>query len=146
VIDNQAGAVIGINDVWWRGTTEEQFRGALRDIADQAAAADVGLVLATPTVRFEKPDGSNPNDTAIDLFSQIMREVAEEKNATLVDLRTAYLAYEQNHNWELQLDGSLIFQDSGILAYDGVHPTATGNELLADLISQGIYQAAIPRR
>lgn len=136
---------IGVNDVWWRGTSEEDFRAALQDIADQADAAGVRLVFATPTVHFEKPDGSNGDDAALDTYSQIMREVADDKDAVLVDLRAAYLAYEMNHNGELQLDGSLIFRDSGVLTYDGVHPNALGNELLADLISQGIYDvAAVP--
>ena len=133
---------IGVNDVWWRGTSEEDFREALEDIADQAADADVKLVFATPTVHFEKPDGSNGDDEALDTFSQIMIDVAIEKDAVIVDLRKAYIAYEMNHNTELQLDGSLIFKDSGILTYDGVHPNAAGNELLADLISQGIFEAA----
>ncbi len=135
---------IGVNDVWWRGTSEEDFRTALEDLADQAAAADVRLVFATPTVHFERPDGGNGDDAALDTCSQIMREVADDKDAVLVDLRAAYLAYEMNHNGELQLDGSLIFQDTGVLTYDGVHPNALGNELLADLISQGIYEAAVP--
>ncbi|MFI4861433.1 MAG: SGNH/GDSL hydrolase family protein [Phycisphaerales bacterium JB063] len=133
---------IGVNDVWWRGTSETDFRTALQDIADQASAAGVALVFATPTVHFENPDGSNGDDAALDAFSQIMREVAEQNDVVLVDLRAAYIAYEMNHNAELQLDGSLIFQDSGILTYDGVHPTELGNELLADLISQGIADAA----
>lgn len=133
---------IGVNDVWWRGTSEEDFREALEDIADQAAAAEVKLVFATPTVRFEKPDGSNANDDALDTFSQIMIDVADDKGAVLVNLREAYIAYEMNHNAELQLDGSLIFKDQGVLTYDGVHPNALGNELLADLIAQGIFEAA----
>ena len=33
---------------------------------------------------------------------------------------------------------------SGLLTYDGVHPTTTGNNLLADQISQGIYNALVP--
>jgi len=133
---------IGVNDVWWRDTSEEDFREALEDIADQAATADVKLVFATPTVRFEKPDGSNANDDALDTYSQIMIDVADDKGAVLVNLREAYIAYEMNHNAELQLDGSLIFKDQGVLTYDGVHPNALGNELLADLIAQGIFEAA----
>ncbi|XAL99121.1 GDSL-type esterase/lipase family protein [Phycisphaeraceae bacterium D3-23] len=132
---------IGVNDVWWRGTTREAFRTGLQDLADQADAAGVALVFAAPTVHFEKPDGSNGDDAKLDAYTQIMREVADANDAAFVDLRAAYIAYAMNHNAELQLDGSLMFKDSGILTYDGVHPNARGNELLADLISQALVEA-----
>lgn len=135
---------IGINDIWWAGTTEPAFRQALRDIADVANSAGVGLVLATPSVYQERPDGTNPKDAAIDVFAQITRDVAAEKGATLVDLREVYIAYEQNNNWTVDLDGSLHSVSSGILTYDGVHPTSKGVSLLADHIAEGIHDAAIP--
>lgn len=135
---------IGINDIWWAGTSESAFRQVLRDIADAAKNAGVGLVLATPSVYQERPDGANPKDAAIDRFSQITRDVAAEKNATLVDLREVYIAYEQNNNWTLELDRSLHYVSSGILTYDGVHPNSKGVSLLADHIAEGIHDAAIP--
>lgn len=133
---------IGVNDVGWRNTSEQDFRLGLQNLADQAAQNGTKLVFASPTVRSELPDGSNPDDAEMDAFTGIMKEVAEEKSAEFVNLREAFIAYEKNFNWELQLDGSLIFQQNGILTYDGIHPNATGNELLADLISQGIFNAA----
>ena len=134
---------IGINDVWWRTTSTNTFDQALHDIAASASSAGVRLVLATLTVHNEMPDGSNSDDPAIEVFAQITRQVAADTGASLVDLRRVYIAYEQNNNWELNLDGSLSFQSSGILTYDGVHPTDTGNNLLADHISQGIYNAFV---
>ncbi|MEI7900769.1 MAG: family 20 glycosylhydrolase [bacterium] len=132
---------IGINDVWWRNTSTNTFAGALRDLAATAQTSGVRLVLATLTVHYERPDGSNTDDPAIEVFAQLTRQAAADTGATLVDLRRVYIAYLQNNNWQLNLDGSLTYADSGILTYDGVHPTSTGNDLLADFIAQGIYDS-----
>jgi lysophospholipase L1-like esterase len=135
---------IGINDTWWRGTTADTFRQGLLDIVAQAKAADVTMVLATLAVNGEKPDGTNPDDLKNDQFAQITREVAASTSTTLVDLRTAFMYYEMNHNPYALIRGRWTFQASGILTYDQVHPTALGNTLLADLIAEGIYQATVP--
>jgi hypothetical protein len=52
-----------------------------------------------------------------------------------------FLPYLQNHNAQLRVDGTLYFKPSGVLNYDGVHPYATGNTLLANLISDGVVRA-----
>ncbi len=132
---------IGVNDVWWRKTSEADFEQALRALVNSARANKTTLVLATLTVYQEKPDGSNPMDKKCDEFADITRKVARSTGTTLVDLRSAYLAYLQNHNAELRADGSLNYLSTGVLTYDGVHPNSTGNRLLADLISRGIYDA-----
>lgn len=132
---------IGINDVWWRKTSPGDFEKALRDIAAAAQTNQTELVLATLTVYQEKPDGSNPMDRKCDQFAEITRKVARSTNATLVDLRNVYVAYLRNHNAELRVDGSLNYLATGVLTYDGVHPNADGNRLLADHISQGIFDA-----
>ncbi|MCY2932458.1 MAG: GDSL-type esterase/lipase family protein [Planctomycetota bacterium] len=135
---------IGINDVWWRGTSAATFQNALTQIVNLGHAANCKVVLATLTVHNELPDGTNPDDVKIEQFAQITRDVASSAGATLVDLRAAYIAYEKNNNYTLHLDGSLSYQSTGVLTYDGIHPTDTGNLLLADLISQGIYNATVP--
>lgn len=132
---------IGINDVWWRGTSATAFEQALRDIVASAKAANVKPVLATLTVHYEMPDGTNADDAKIEQFAQITRTVASSTGATLVDLRKTYMDYLKNNNAELRVDGTLAFQSSGVLTYDGVHPTDAGNDLLADQISQGIFNA-----
>ena len=132
---------IGINDVWWRKTAPDDFENALRDLVAAAKANHTRLVLATLTVRGELPDGKNSDDAKIEQYAELTRKVARETGTTLVDLRQAYVASLQNHNAQLRVDGTLHFKASGILTYDGVHPTATGNELLANLISDGIVRA-----
>jgi lysophospholipase L1-like esterase len=132
---------IGINDVWWRNTKPEEFEKALRDIAAAAQARKCRLVLATLALHQEMPDGTNPKDPGCEQFAAITRQVAAATGATLVDLRKACLAYLQNHNAELRVDGTLHMVSTGILTGDGVHPNSTGTELLADHIAQGIYEA-----
>ncbi|HOD82487.1 MAG: GDSL-like Lipase/Acylhydrolase [Planctomycetes bacterium ADurb.Bin126] len=135
---------IGINDVWWRKTSAEDFERALHDLASAAKANRTRLVLCTLTVYRELPTGANPKDAGCDAFAELTRKAARETGATLVDLRKAYLAYLQNHNVELRVDGSLAFRDMGVLTYDGVHPTQAGVELLADHIAAGIGRALRP--
>ena len=62
-----------------------------------------------------------------------------------VDLRKAYIAYLQNNNAQLRVDGTLFFKPAGVLTYDGVHPSASGTELLANLIGDGILRALSKR-
>jgi lysophospholipase L1-like esterase len=132
---------IGINDVWWRETAPEVFEQGLRDLAATAGDRGTRLVLATMTVQGELPDGMNPKDAVIDAYCEITRRVAKETGATLVDLRSAYLACLRNRNAVLRVDGTLFMRKSGVLTYDGVHPTAEGNGLLANLIADGIARS-----
>jgi len=133
---------IGINDVWWAGTSEAAFEQALRDIVASAQSAGITFVMGTPALLGEKPDGTNSKDPQIDTFSEICREVAEDTQVTFLNIREACISYLQNHNYILNPDGTIsIPYTQGILTYDGVHPTDLGNDLLADHISLGIYNA-----
>jgi lysophospholipase L1-like esterase len=137
---------IGVNDVWWRGTSATTFDQGLRSIVAEGQAADVTMVLATLAVNGEKPDGTNPNDSTYDQFAQIARDVAASTGTSLVDLRTAYIDYEMNNNMPRpgRGPGGITYANSGILTYDGIHPSALGNNLLADQIAEGIYEALVP--
>jgi lysophospholipase L1-like esterase len=139
---NIAVVYIGINDVWWRKTSSGDFEKAMRDLVDSAKANKTTLVLVTLSTHGEKPDGSNGDDKKIEEFCNITRQVADSTGTTLVDLRKAYMAYLQNHNRQMHIDGSLSFKSNGFLTYDGVHPNATGAKFLAELIADGIYRAA----
>ena len=141
---NVAVVFIGINDVWWRGTPAATFQQGLQDVVAQGKSAGVTMVLATLAVNGEYPDGTNPNDAQYDQFAQITRDVATSTGTTLVDLRKAFINYEMNNNiYQLQR-GGWKFLSSGILTYDGIHPTTLGNNLLADMIAQGIYESLVP--
>ncbi|ADB17181.1 lipolytic protein G-D-S-L family [Pirellula staleyi DSM 6068] len=132
---------IGINDVWWRDTTPEVFETTLRDIAATCRQNRTKLVLATLAIYQEKPDGTNPLDKKCDAFAELTRTVAKAEKVTLVDLRSAMIAYLQNHNAQLRVDGMVVSRESGLLTYDGVHPSEEGNRLLAELISDGVVRA-----
>lgn len=143
--DRSALAVvfIGINDVWWRNTPLEVFETALRELTVAARANHTTLVFVTPALRGELPNGGNSDDPKIERFAEIMRRVAGEAGVTVVDARRAFIAYLQNQNVHLRVDGTLFFKTSGILTYDGVHPSARGVALLAELISDGISRALL---
>jgi len=132
---------IGVNDIWWRKTTPEAFEKAMSDLVTTAKANKTVPVLATLSVLGDSPSTDNANGPKCDEYAQITRKVAAETGTTLVDLRKAFIAYLQNNNPELRLDGSLRFSPTGILTADGVHPNEKGNDLTADEISQGIFEA-----
>lgn len=119
---------IGINDVWHYdlgigGTPKDKFAEGLKEIIKQLQAQDAEVVLCTPSVVGEKSDGSNKLDKMLDEYSDVSRSVAEEMNITLCDLRKAFLDYEKENN-----PANL---SEGILTYDGVHLSDTGNRLVA---------------
>jgi len=82
------------------------------------------VVLCTPSVIGEKQKGKNPLDPMLDEYSEIMRLVADEQQVALCDLRQAFLRYESDHN--------AANAERGLLTYDGVHLSDTGNKLVAD--------------
>ena len=124
---------IGINDVWhWNknaqgemsgGTTKEKFEEGLKDLIARIKAAGARVILCTPSVIGEKPDGSNERDKMLDEYSAISRKVAKETGVQLTDLRKAFLAYEKKHN-----TGN---KHSGVLTGDGVHLNPAGNKFVA---------------
>ena len=130
---------IGINDIWWAGTTDAAYEQGLRDIAAAAAAKGVKLIFADPAAHNESPTGADSLDPAINRYRTIVQNVATSTGATFVDLRKAFVSYWKNNNYEIRLDGSFVpLKQYGLLTYDGVHPTATGNQLIADKMSEGI--------
>ena len=132
---------IGINDVWWRKTAPEVFEQALRGMVASAQSSTTTVVLATMAVHGELPDGRNGDDPKIERFCELTRKVAQDTGATLVDLRKAYIACLQNRNVQLRVDGTLYFSPKGVLTHDGVHPSAEGVPLLANLLADGLCRA-----
>ncbi|MEN9019707.1 MAG: GDSL-type esterase/lipase family protein [Verrucomicrobiales bacterium] len=150
VIDRQPTIVfiyIGINDVWhWthpkvvargkKGTTPEAFESGLRDMIKQINDAGARVILCTPTVIGENPDGTNPDDARLDQYAGISRKVATETGAQLLDLRKAFVSYLKQNNPE-----SLA---KGILTSDGVHMNDAGNELIAKLVLEALKVPSKP--
>ena len=136
-----AVVMIGINDVWWRNTSEADFRADLEKLASAAKEQHVRLVLCTMLGRGELPGGANPDDAKIDAYCAITRDVAAKSHCTLVDVRAAAQAWWMNTNTALRPDGTFASKAQDILTYDGVHPNAKGNQLLASQIAAGIARA-----
>jgi len=136
-----AVVMIGINDVWWRNTSEADFRADLEKLAAAAKEQRVRLVLCTMLGRGELPGGANADDAKIDAYCAIIRDVAAKSHCTLSDVRAAAQAWWMNTNTALRPDGTLASKAQDILTYDGVHPNAKGNQLLASQIAAGIARA-----
>jgi len=136
-----AVVMIGINDVWWRKTTEADFRTDLEKLVTAAKEQRVRLVLCTMLGRGELPGGANADDAKIDAYCGIIRDVAAKSRCTLVDIRAAAQAWWMNTNAALRPDGTLASKSQDILTYDGVHPNAKGNQLIASQIAAGIAKA-----
>jgi sialate O-acetylesterase len=128
---------IGINDVWhWthpkvvargkKGTTPEQFESGLKDMIQKINDDGARVILCTPSVIGEKPDGSNPQDRMLDDYAEISRKVAGETGSQLLDLRKAFIGYLEEHNPKNA--------EQGILTEDGVHMNEAGNLLLSALV------------
>ena len=130
---------LGVNDVWHgkNGTTPEAFEAGLRKMIAMCEAVGAKVVLATLAVLQE--DGARLKPKC-DQYAVLTRKVAAETNASLVDLRKAFVAYLRNNGTVLQPDGTVKCRGK-LLTYDGVHANAEGNEVLADLIAQGICEA-----
>jgi lysophospholipase L1-like esterase len=123
---------IGINDVWHglrnpaKGTPKDKYEAGLADVIGKIQAAGARVVLCTPTVIGEKPDGKNEADPRLDEYAGISRKVARQSKATLCDLRKAFVDHLKAHN--------KAGHQRGVLTTDGVHLNAAGNKLVADTI------------
>jgi lysophospholipase L1-like esterase len=131
---------IGINDVWhWRknkegemagGTTKEVFESGLKEIIGKINAAGARVIMCTPSVIGEKPDGSNERDGMLEEYAAISRKVAADTGSQLVDLRKAFLDHLKANNPDNL--------GKGILTGDGVHLNPKGNAFVAAEMGKAI--------
>jgi lysophospholipase L1-like esterase len=125
---------IGINDVWHsqngRGTSKSDFEQGLQRIVKRIAEAGSRVVLCTPSVIGEKPDGANPLDAMLEEYSQISRTVAAGHRVRVLDLRRQFLAHLKAANKDNA--------EKNILTSDGVHLNAVGNRFVADRMLEAL--------
>ncbi len=119
---------VGVNDVWHKilrgtGTDPEKFEKFYLAILKKLKDRNIIAVLCTPAVVGERTDFSNPMDGDLNLYSNIIRNVAARNNLPLVDLRKKFIDYLKENN-----PGN---QEKDILTYDRVHMNAKGNQLIA---------------
>lgn len=117
--------MIGINDVWrqydvpfindWHVYIDEYERTLLKLVQESKDSVE-GLVLMTPFYI-----ESNPKDAmraTMDQYGEVVKRIAEQEGCLFVDTQSAF-----NHVMEHLY--------AGTLAWDRVHPTATGHMILA---------------
>lgn len=126
---------IGVNDVWHKassgtGTDADKFAKFYQAVIDKIKAKNAKIILCTPAVIGEKVDGSNQQDGDLTEYSKIIRGLAQKNSLPLVDLRKAFLDYNNKNNKDNK--------DRGILTTDRVHLNAIGNQLVADEIWKAI--------
>lgn len=126
---------IGVNDVWHKassgtGTDADKFAKFYQAVINKIKAKNAKIILCTPAVIGEKTDGSNQQDGDLTEYSKIIRGLAQKNELPLVDLRKAFIDYNNKNNKENK--------DRGILTTDRVHLNAIGNQLVADEIWKAI--------
>lgn len=131
VLDHEPTAVviyIGINDVWHserdKGTPIDAYESGLDDLLQKIDAAGAALIVCTPSVIGEAPNGEGRHDPALDRYAAVSRKLARKHGARLVDLRTRFIDHLHVANDEEP-------KAAGILTSDGVHLNAAGNAFVA---------------
>jgi lysophospholipase L1-like esterase len=120
---------IGVNDVWHKsgagtGTDADKFVQFYQALIDRMKEKNIRIILASPAVIGERTDFSNQQDGDLNLYSNLVRELANKNKLELVDLRKAFLDYNLKNNPENK--------DRGILTTDRVHLNQKGNLLVAE--------------
>jgi lysophospholipase L1-like esterase len=131
---------IGINDVWHKatggtGSDKDKFEKFYIAIIKKLQARNIKVYVCTPTVIGELKESRNPQDGDLNAYGDVIRNLANTQNCTLIDLRNAFLTYEAQNNKDNKA--------SGILTTDRVHLNAAGNELVATEMMKAL---GIPRQ
>jgi lysophospholipase L1-like esterase len=126
---------VGINDVWHKtssrtGTDADKFERFYNALIKRLQKSNIQVVICTPTVIGEKFDATNENDGDLNAYSNIIRKIAADNQCKLIDLRKAFLSYEEKNNIENKA--------SGILTTDRVHLNEAGNQFLAETMWETI--------
>lgn len=128
---------IGVNDVWHKrlfgtGTDADKFERFYNAIIKKQKEKNITVILCTPAVIGEKWDNTNEQDGDLNKYSNIIRNLAQKNNLTLIDFRKDFTDYLKLNNPDNK--------DRGILTYDGVHLSALGHNFVAtkliDIISK----------
>ena len=128
--------LIGINDVWRHFDTPlmteqhiglEEYRQNLVDMIEQTLPIlKGGLILITPY--FMEPYKADPMRVMMDEYGQVVKELAKQYGAVLVDLQAAFDRYFV-HNHPMSVN------------WDYIHPDVSGHVIIArEILKQLDYQ------
>jgi lysophospholipase L1-like esterase len=128
---------IGVNDVYEKSisgitTDPDKFEKDYFDILKKLKDKNIKAILCTPAVVGEKTDFSNPLDSDLNRYCNIIRDIAKKSNLPLIDLRQKFLEYDKANNPENK--------EKDILTYDKVHLNAKGNQLVADAMWKAVKE------
>jgi lysophospholipase L1-like esterase len=117
--------MIGINDVWRQFDSPKQkekhvyadeYENTLRELVTKTRPSVKGMVMMTPF--YIEPNPADAMRAKMDSYGAIVKKIAAESGAIFVDTQAAY-------------NEALKHQYAGNLAWDRVHPGATGHMILA---------------
>lgn len=116
--------LIGINDVWRHfdspfepvQVNSARFERVYRSLLAQTQPVVEGLVLMSPY--FIEPQLADPMRMQMDVYGEIVRQLAAEFGAVFVDLQAAFDAY-------------LRYRPAYSLTNDRIHPNRVGHMLIA---------------
>lgn len=123
---------IGINDVWHfampehSGTPRDLYESNIEELIRKLLASGSRVILCTPSVIGERPEGENLQDEMLAEYAAISRSAAKRTGAVLCDLHARFNNYLSEHNPE--------GRSEGVLTVDGVHLNDRGNRLVAEAL------------
>lgn len=126
---------VGVNDVWHKtthgtGTDLDKFEQFYVALVQKLKNAGIQVICCTPAVIGERTDHSNQQDGDLNAYSSAIRKMAMSEKCPLIDLRAAFLAYNQANN------ASNL--EKGILTTDRVHLSQKGNDFVADAMLKAL--------
>lgn len=128
---------VGINDVWHKsshgtGTDYDKFLKFYEAIIKKLQDNNIRPILCTPSVIGERTDSSNEQDGDLNRYANAIRDLADSKNLTLVDLRKDFQKYLQKNNKDNA--------EKGVLTRDRVHLTEAGDKFVAEEMMAGLLK------
>ena len=126
---------IGVNDVWHKqssgtGTDADKFEKFYSAIITKLKQQNIQVLLCTPAAIGERTDFTNQQDGDLNMYSNIIRSLAQKNDLKLIDLRKAFLEYNLQNNPENK--------EKGILTVDRVHLNEKGNKMVAELMLKAL--------
>lgn len=126
---------IGINDVWRQfdsplqtelHVSPEVFETTYRQLIESILPSLKGLILMTP--HFLEPNRQDPMRIRMDQYGEIVKKLAEEYGAVLVDTQQAF-------------DDFLQYNHPMVINWDRIHPNVMGHCILAKAFLKAVgYQ------
>ena len=128
---------VGINDVWHKrthgtGTDLDKYVKFYEAIIRKLQDSGIRPILCTPSVIGERTDYSNEQDGDLNRYANVIRELADQHNLTLVDLRKDFQKYLEKNNRDNE--------EKGILTRDRVHLTEAGDKFVAEKMMEGLLK------